>query len=181
MLPGAAYVILQGIEKVVVHGKAGGVSDASKNFTLPFKAMVPALVRDFRLMSWTHLGMYDINLIEFIVLVVVVVAGLLVLRSTTAPLHERVAFVGFVLVEMVIASGQFWDTVFGDGRTYIDAFLLAVIMLLGTPRAAATADTSKKFGVFAANRVITNKHLAWLTAFVVAGLIVVARRRILFQ
>jgi hypothetical protein len=181
VLPGAAYVILQGIEKVVVHGKAGGVSDASKNFTLPFKAMVPALVRDFRLMSWTHLGMYDINLIEFIVLVVVVVAGLLVLRSTTAPLHERVAFVGFVLVEMVIASGQFWDTVFGDGRTYIDAFLLAVIMLLGTPRAAATADTSKKFGVFAANRVITNKHLAWLTAFVVAGLIVVARRRILFQ
>jgi hypothetical protein len=84
-------------------------------------------------------------------------------------------------VELVIASGQFWDTVFGDGRTYIDAFLLAVIMLLGTPRVAATADGSKKFGVFAANRVITNKHLAWLTAFIVVALIVVARRRILFQ
>jgi hypothetical protein len=181
VLPGAAYVVLQGIEHVVVKGKAGAVGDVTQNFTLPFKAMVPALVRDFRLMSWTHLGMYDINLIEFIALAVVVVAGLLVLRSTTAPLHERVAFVGFVLVELVIASGQFWDTVFGDGRTYIDAFLLAVVMLLGTPRKAATTDRSKKFGVFAANRVITNKHLAWLTAFIVVALIVVARRRILFQ
>jgi hypothetical protein len=181
VLPGAAYVVLQGIEHVVVKGKAGGVSDVRQNFTLPFKAMVPALVRDFRLMSWTHLGMYDINLIEFIVLAAVVVAGLLVLRSTTAPLHERVAFVGFVIVELVIASGQFWDTVFGDGRTYIDAFLLAVIMLLGTPTVPATADSGKRFGVFAANRVITNKHLAWLTAFIVVALIVVARRRILFQ
>jgi hypothetical protein len=181
VLPGAAYVVLQGIEHVVVKGKSGGVSDVTQNFTLPFKAMVPAVVRDFRLMSWTHLGMYDINAIEFIVLAVVVVAGLLVLRSTTAPLHERVAFVGFVLVELVLASGQFWDTVFGDGRTYIDAFLLAVIMLLGTPRVPATADSGKKFGVFAANRVVTNKYLAVLTAFIVVALIVVARRRILFQ
>jgi hypothetical protein len=182
VLPGAAYVVLQGIEHVIVKGKTGGAADVTSNLTLPFKAMIPAVVRDFRLMSWTHLGMYDINLIEFIALAVVVVAGLLVIRSTTAPLHERVAFVGFVLVEMVIASGQFWDSVFGDGRTYIDAFLLAVIMLLGAPsRVPATAAGGKKFGVFAANRVVTNRHLVWLTAFIVVALIVVARRRILFQ
>lgn len=184
VLPGAAYVVLQGIEKVVVHGKAGGAADATANLTLPFKAMIPALVRDFRLMSWTHLGMYDINLIEFIALAAVVVAGLLVLRSTTAPLHERVAFVGFVLVETVIASGQFWDSVFGDGRTYIDAFLLAVIMLLATPSSAAAtsaAGAGLRARLFSANRVITNKYLAWLTAVVVVALIVVARRRILFE
>jgi len=182
VLPGAAYVVLQGIEHFVVKGKAGGVADATSNLTLPFKAMVPALVRDFRLMSWTHLGMYDFNLLEFIALAAVVVMGLLVLRSTTAPLHERVAFVGFVLVEMVVASGQFWDSVFGDGRTYIDAFLMAVIMLLATPSTArADADGMRKFGVFAANRVITNKNLAWLAAVVVAVLILVARRRILFE
>lgn len=168
VLPGAAYVVLQAVQHFVVHGKAGGVADVTQNFTLPFKALVPALVRDFRLMSWTHLGMYDINLIEFIALAAVVVAGLLVLRSTTAPVHERVAFVGFAGVEMVIASGQFWDSVFGDGRTYIDAFLLAVIMLLATP---ARAD---RFAV-------TNKRLGWLAALAVAALIVVARRRILFQ
>ena len=191
VLPGFAYVGLQGIEHVVVKGKAGGVADATANLTLPFKAMVPAVVRDFEKMSWAHLGMYDINLIEFIALAIFVVAGLLVLRSTTTPVHERVAFVGFVIVEMVIASGQFWDSVFGDGRTYIDAFLLAVIMLLATPSvpspATAAADGTKKAWVavtdrvFASNRVITNKYLGILAAIAVAALIVVARRRILFQ
>jgi hypothetical protein len=141
-------------------------------------------------MSWTHLGMYDINLIEFIALATVVVAGLLALRSTTAPVHERVAFVGFVLVELVIASRQFWDSVFGDGRTYIDAYLLAVIMLLATPsaaRATSAAGGARKLRplaagrVFAADRVITSRHLGWLAAVAVAALIVVARRRILFQ
>jgi hypothetical protein len=181
VLPGAAYVVLQGIEHFVVKGKAGGVADATANLTLPFKAMVPAVVRDFRLMSWTHLGMYDINLIEFIALAAFIVAGLLVLRSTTAPLHERVAFAGFVLVEMVIASGQFWDTVFGDGRTYIDAFLMAVIMLLATPARATAPAGATKLWVLTTNRVVTNRYLAWLAAVAVVALIVVARRRILFQ
>jgi hypothetical protein len=197
VLPGAAYVVLQAAEHFIVKGKAGGVADVTQNFTLPFKAMVPAVVRDFRLMSWTHLGMYDINLIEFIALVTFVVAGLLVLRSTTAPVHERIAFVGFVLVEMVVASGQFWDTVFGDGRTYIDCFLLAVILLLATPatRVTATASTTAEAAadgarkvwvtsvnrVFTANRVVTNKQLGWLAAGAIAVLIVVARRRILFE
>jgi hypothetical protein len=182
VLPGAVYLVLQAVQHFVVHGKAGGVADVTQNFTLPFKALVPAVIRDFHRMSWTHLGMYDINLIEFIALVTFVVAGLLVLRSTTAPLHERVAFVGFVLVEMVIASGQFWDSVFGDGRTYIDAFLLAVIMLLATPaRARAETPKTTKLWVFASNPVVTNKQLGWLAAVAVAALIVVARRRILFQ
>lgn len=183
VLPGAAYVVLQGIEHVLVKGRVGGAADVTANLTWPFKAMLPGLYRDFHRMSWTHLGMYDINLIEFIALAIVVLAGLLVLRSTTAPLQERVAFVGFVLVEMVLASGQFWDSVFGDGRTYIDAYLLAVIMLLATPsRATSTADGSRKFGVFSADRiVVTNKRLAWLTVVIVAALIVVVRRRILFQ
>src|SRR5262249_26898446 len=180
VLPGAAYLALQGIEHVIVQGKSDGAADVAANLTLPFKAMVPALIRDLHKMSWTHLGMYDINLIEFIALATVVVAGLLVLRSTTAPLHERVAFVGFVLVEMVIASGQFWDSVFGDGRTYIDAFLLAGMLLLARPSAAAAAGPVRP-RVFATNRVITNKRLAVLAAVVVAALIVVARRRILFE
>jgi hypothetical protein len=181
VLPGAAYAVLQGVEHVVVRGTAGGVADATANLTLPFKAMVPALYRDVRLMSWTHLGMYDINLIEFIALAAFVVAGLLVLRSTTAPPHERVAFAGFVLVEMVIASGQFWDSVFGDGRTYVDAFLMAVVMLLATPPRATAASGTTRLWVFASSRVVTNRYLGWLTAVAAAALIVVARRRILFQ
>ena len=181
VLPGAAYLALQGVEHFIVKGKAGGVADATANLTLPFRAMVPAVARDIHKMSWTHLGMYDINLIEFIALATVVVAGLLVLRSTTAPLHERVAFAGFVLVEMVIASGQFWDSVFGDGRTYIDAFLLAVIMLLATPaRPAETSATTKLWGL-ASNPGLPNTRLGWLAAVAASARMVAARRRILFQ
>lgn len=190
VLPGAVYVVLQGIEHVVVKGKAGGLADIKQNFAAPFWAMIPAIYEDFRRLSFTHLGMYDYNVLELVVLLAFVVAGLLVLRSTTAPVHERVAFVGFVLVEMVLASSQFWGSVFGDGRTFIDAFLLAVIMLLATPAkgpATAAADGATKAWVtvtnrvFAANRVVTNKQLGWLTAAAVAVLILVARRRILFQ
>jgi hypothetical protein len=199
VLPGFVYVLLQVAEKVVVKGKSGGVADASSNLTLPFRALVPGVYRDIKDLSWTHLGMYDYNLIEFIALVVIVVAAFGVIRSSAAPLHEKVAFVGFVLVEMVIASGQFWDSTFGDGRTYIDAFLLAVILLIAAPVgvvsgavagavAGAVSDGARKAHaslvvdrVFAGHRVITNKRLGLLAAVAFAALVVVARRRVLAQ
>jgi hypothetical protein len=125
---------------------------------------------------------------------VIVVAGFVVIRSSAAALHEKVAFVGFVLVEMVIASGQFWDSTFGDGRTYIDAFLMAIVLLLATPAGAvseavseAVSDGARKAHaslidrLFSADRVITNKRLGWLAAVAFAVLVVVARRRVLAQ
>jgi hypothetical protein len=186
VLPGAVYVLLELAEKVVVKGKSGGLSDATSNLTLPFKAMVPALYRDVKDMSWTHLGLYDYNVIEFIALAVVIVAALAVIRSSTAPLVEKAGFVGFVLVELVIASGQFWDSTFGDGRTYIDAFLMAVILLLATPSGAITgaarsAHASVTDRMFAEDRVITDKRLAWIVAPAVVVLILVAWRHIIHQ
>jgi hypothetical protein len=164
VLPGFLYLLLQGIQHVVVRGTAGGVADASANLTWPFTALVAGLDRDLHRMSWTQLGTYDYNLIEFLALTTFLVAGFLVLRSTTAPIHERVAFIGFVVVEVVIASSQFWYSVFGDGRTYIDAFVMAVVLLLATP-----------------SQIITNRRLGWLAAVAGAVLLIVARRRILFE
>jgi hypothetical protein len=148
--------------------------------------MVPALYRDVKDMSWTHLGLYDYNVIEFIALAVVIVAAFAVIRSSAAPLMEKAGFVGFVLVELVIASGQFWDSTFGDGRTYIDAFLLAVILLIATPAGtvattARAAHASALGRIFAEDRVITNKRLAWIAAPAVVVLILVARRHVLYQ
>jgi hypothetical protein len=190
VLPGFLYLLLQGIQRVVVRGTAGGVADASANLTWPFTALVAGLDRDVHRMSLTHLGTYDYNLIEFFALTAFVVAGSLVLRSTTAPLHERAAFIGFVVVEMVSASSQFWYSIFGEGRTFIDAYVMAVVLLLATPagavagvatRGAHRAHASLTGRVFATDRVITNKHLAWLAAAAFIALVVVARRRILFE
>jgi hypothetical protein len=190
VLPGALYVVLELAEKVVVKGKSGGVSDVTSNLTLPFKALVPGLYQDFRQMSWTHLGLYDYNLIEFIALAIVVIAALLVIRSSMASVYEKAGFLGFLIVEMVIASGQFWDSTFGDGRTYIDTFLMAVLLLLATPAgrvSGAVSDAARKAHaslydrVFATDRVITNKHLAWIFAPAMVVLVLVARRHVLHQ
>ena len=190
VLPGALYVVLELAEKIVVKGKSGGVSDVTSNLTLPFKALVPGVYRDIKDMSWTHLGLYDYNLIEFIALAIVVIAALLVIRSSTSSVYEKAGFVGFLLVEMVIASGQFWDSTFGDGRTFIDTFLMAVLLLLATPAgtisgavsgAAAKAHASVLDRVFATDRVITNKHLALIFAPAIVVLVLVARRHVLHQ
>jgi hypothetical protein len=185
VLPGAVYVLLEIAEKLVVKGKSGGVADATSNLTLPFKAMVPALYRDVKDIGLAN-HLYDYNLVEFIALAVVIVAAFAVIRSSAASLYEKAAFVGFVLVELVIASGQFWDSTFGDGRTYIDAFLMAVILLLATPAgtitdAARSAHASVMGRIFAADRVITNKRLAWIAAPAVVVLLLVAVRHIRFQ
>ncbi len=190
LLPGVVYLGLQGLQKLVVAGTAGGVADASANLTWPFQAMVPGLYRDIHRMSWTHLGTYDYNLIEFLALAAFLISGFLVIRATTAPPHERLAFAGFVLLELVIASGQFWDSVFGDGRTFIDAYLMAVVLLLATPAGAVTgavtrgahrARASVTGRLLAANRIVTSRRLGWLAVVAAAALIVVARRRILSE
>ena len=188
--PGAMYAVLQIAEKIVVKGKSGGVADAASNLTLPFRALVPGVYRDIKDLSWTHLGLYDYNLIEFIALAVIVAAGFSVIRSSGAPPHEKAAFAGFVLVEMVIASGQFWDSTFGDGRTFIDTFLMAVIVAIAAPAGAATASVtdaarrahaSLASRVFAEDRILTSRRLGWLAAVAFAALVVVARRRVLAQ
>ena len=115
-----------------------------------------------------------------------VVAAFAVLRSTTAPLHERVAFVGFVLVEMVIASGQFWDATSATAGPSSRSYLMAVILLLATPAgavagAAGTAHASLLDKAFAPNRTMSNKRLAWVVAPTIVVLIFLLRRRILHQ
>jgi hypothetical protein len=186
VLPGAVYVVLQGIEKLVVKGSAGGAADIKANFTLPFQALVPGVYRDIKDLSWTHLGLYDYNLLVFLFVAVSLVSACAVIRSSAAPVHEKVALVGFVVVEMVIASGEIWDSVFSDGRTFIDVFLMSVIVLLATP-AGPVADAARATRgsvtdrVFATDRVVTNKRLGQLAAVAVLVLIVVARRHVLHQ
>jgi hypothetical protein len=92
-----------------------------------------------------------------------------------------------VALEVVSASSQFWYSVFGEGRTYIDAYVMAVVLLLAAPagsvRAPVTsgAHASLLDRVCCQDRAITSKHLAWLAAVVVVALLVVARRRVLFE
>jgi hypothetical protein len=188
LVPGCAWLALQGVEHLAVTWQTGASADVSRNLGLPFQGMEWGLRADVRGMSWSRLGMYDINLIELASLGAVVLAGFCVLRSTMAPRWERLALGGFVLVEMVLATWQFWGSTFGDGRAYVDCYLLAIVVLLATPSApsapAGEADgarTSRLSGAASLRLAMPPRRLGLLAAIAVAGLIVVARRRILFE
>jgi len=185
LVPSCAWLAMQGIEHVTDAWQAGAPGDISRNLGLPFQGMEWGLRADVRGVSWSHLGMYDINLIELAALAATVLAGLFVLRSSTAPAWERLALAGFVLVEMVLATWQFWGSTFGDGRAYVDCYLLAIVVLLATPPAPAgvAAGTGRPPLAAAASLrlAMPPRRLAAIAAIVVAALIVVARRRILFE
>ena len=185
LVPGCAWLALQSIEHVVVSWQTGAPADASRNLGLPFQGMEWGLRADIHGMSWTHLGMYDINLIELAALAATILAGFCVLRSTAAPPWERLALAGFVLVEMVLASWQLWGSTFGDGRAYVDCYLLAIVLLLATPPAPAGPvpgqPASRLAGAASLRLAMPSRRLAMIAAIAVAALIVVARRRILFE
>ncbi len=62
-----------------------------------------------------------------------ILAGLAVLFVTTAPWHERLAFIFFVL-QLGLLSSQIWTSTFGDGRSLIEPFLVALICCSATPK-----------------------------------------------
>ena len=103
---------------------------------------------------------YDLWLLELAILVLFAVAALLCLRSTNAPVHERLAFVLY-LVEICIVTPSTWGSLDADMRSFIEVYLLAVIILLGAPR-----------------RSLGGWLLPWLAALTVPALIVVAQRRL---
>jgi hypothetical protein len=165
IVPAASYLVLEVAQKVFAGGTGGtgATSDASRNITAPFAGLGYGLYEDFRKMSWTHMGLADYNLLEFVALAAVVVTAAGMLRKTTAPLHERAAF-GLFTLQAVMASSLIWASWFGELRNLIETYLFAIIILLATPQ-----------------QYVSKRRLGWLAAIAVVALLAVARRRVLFQ
>ena len=163
VVPAAAYGVVELAVHLVVKGEFPLLANGNRNLTEPFTAMVDALRFDIAHIDTAHLGMIDIALLEYATLAVFIFAGLAVLFVTTAPVHERVAFVFFVL-QLGLLSSQIWASTFGDGRSLIEPYMLALILLLATPR-----------------RYLSWPYLGMIAACAVPALLVVARRRILYM
>jgi hypothetical protein len=160
-LPAVAYGAVEIAVHFVIKGEFPLLANSGRNLTVPFTAMIDALRYDIAHINTEHLGLVDISLLEYATLAVFILAGLAVLFITTAPVHERVAFVLFVL-QLGLLSSQIWTSVFGDGRSLIEPYLMALILLLATPR-----------------RYLASRYLILIAAVAVPALLVVARRRIL--
>ena len=163
VVPAAAYGVVELAVHLVVKGEFPLLANGNRNLTEPFTAMVDALRFDIAHIDTAHLGMIDIALLEYATLAVFIFAGLAVLFVTTAPVHERVAFVFFVL-QLGLLSSQIWASTFGDGRSLIEPYMLALILLLATPR-----------------RYLSWPYLGLIAVCAVPALLVVARRRILYM
>jgi len=163
VVPAAVYGLLEVAVHVVVKGEFPLLANSGRNLTVPFTALVDALKYDIAHINTSHLSPTDINLLEYATLGLFIVAGLAVLWVTTAPVHERLAFVFFVL-QLGLLSSQIWTSTFGDGRSLIEPYLMALILLLATPR-----------------RYLSWRYLSLIAACAVPALLVVARRRTLYM
>jgi hypothetical protein len=163
VVPAAAYGALEVAVHFVVRGEFPLLANGSRNLATPFTALFHALKYDVAHINTAHLSPIDIDLLEYATLAVFILAGLAVLLVTTAPVHERLAFVFFVL-QLGLLSGQIWTSTFGDGRSLIEPYLLALILLLATPR-----------------QYLSWRYLGLIIACALPALAVVARRRILYM
>jgi len=163
VVPAAVYGLVEVAVHFVVKGEFPLLANSSRNLTVPFTAMVDALKYDAAHINTAHLSPIDIALLEYATLAIFILAGLTVIALTTAPAHERLAFVFFVL-QLGLLSSQIWTSTFGEGRSLIEPYLMALVLLVATPR-----------------RYLNWPYLAMIVACVLPALAVVARRRILYM
>ena len=163
IVPAVGYGLLEVVVHFVVRGEFPLLANSSRNLTTPFTALVDALKYDAANINTAHLSPIDISLLEYATLAVFILAGLAVLFVTTAPAHERLAFVFFVL-QLGLLSSQIWTSTFGEGRSLIEPYLMALVLLVATPR-----------------RYLYWPYLGMIVACILPALLVVARRRILYM
>ena len=163
VVPAAVYGLLEIAVHFVVKGEFPLLANTDRNLTVPFTAMIDALKYDTAHINTAHLSPIDISLLEYATLGIFIFAGLAVLFLTTAPGHERLAFVFFVL-QLGLLSSQIWTSTFGEGRSLIEPYLMALVLLVATPR-----------------RYLSWPYLGMIVACVWPALLVVARRRALYM
>jgi len=131
-VPAVAFAAWQ----VVVKAATGSVpllADSGRNAGAPFIAPLQAFRHNLAHVHLHQFEQYDLWFLELAILACFSVAALLYLRSTNAPVHERLAFVLY-LIEICIVTPSTWNSLDADMRSFIEVYLLAVIILLGTPR-----------------------------------------------
>jgi hypothetical protein len=149
--------------QVVVKAATGSIpllADGGRNAGSPFVAPFQAFKSNLGHINMHQFDQYDLWFLEIAILVLFTIAALASLRSTSAPVHERLAFVLY-LIEICVVTPDTWSSLDADLRSFIEVYLLAVIILLGTPRRSRGA-----------------RFLPPLAALTVPALILVTQKRL---
>jgi hypothetical protein len=132
VIPAVAFTAWQ----VVVKAATGSVpllADGGRNAGAPFIAPLQAFRHNLAHVHLHQFEQYDLWFLELAILACFSVVALLCLRSTKAPVHERLAFILY-LIEICIVTPSTWSSLDADMRSFIEVYLLAVVILLSTPR-----------------------------------------------
>ena len=130
-LPAAAFAAWQVVVKVAV-GSFPLLVDGGDNTGSAFITPLKAVEHNLRHVNLHHFEQYDLWFLELGILALISIAALLSLRSTNAPAHERLAFVLY-LIQICVVSPSTWYSLDADLRSFIEVYLMAVVILLGTP------------------------------------------------
>jgi hypothetical protein len=159
VVPAVAFAAWQVVVKAAT-GSLPLLADSGRNAGALFIAPLQALRHNLAHVHLHQFEQYDLWFLELAILAFFSVAALLCLLSTNAPVHERLAFILY-LVEICVVTPSTWNSLDADMRSFIEVYLLAVIILLGTPR-----------------RSLGPWLLPSLAAFTLPALIVVTQRRL---
>jgi hypothetical protein len=159
LVPAIAFTAWQVMIRAAT-GSSTVLADSGRNAGVPFAGPFDALKANLAHFDPHQFDQVDLWFLELAVLLLFAVAALACLRSTTAPFHERLAFVLF-LVEICVVTPTTWSSLDSDLRSFIEAYLLAVVILLGTPLQS-----------------LATRLLPYLAGFVLPALILVTERRL---
>ncbi len=159
VVPAVVFVAWQAVVKAAI-GSIPLFADGGRNAGTPFIAPYQALTSNLQHINTHRFDQYDLWLLEMAILILFSVAALMSMRSTNAPAHERLAFVLY-LIEICVVTPSTWGSLDADLRSFIEVYLLAAIIVLGTPRRFPTA-----------------RALPWLMVLLIPALTAVTQRRL---
>ncbi|HEX6528002.1 MAG TPA: hypothetical protein VF070_49465 [Streptosporangiaceae bacterium] len=139
LLPVATF----GLWELVVRAATGAFpldADSDRNAGAPFIAAYDAIWGNLHQISWTRFSAVDDWLLELAMLIVVAGMALACLRRSRVPAHERIALIGY-LIEICVVTPSTWNSLNADMRSFVEVYMMAVVILLGVPRARPAWST----------------------------------------
>ena len=131
MLPGVVFAAWQ-LVIYAVTGSLALATDSGRNAGLPFAAPLRALAHNARHMTADVSGQYDLWVFELAALVFVATAAIVTMRASRAPGHERLMLFLYIL-EICLVNPNTWCSVNSAMRSFIEVYLVAVVILLSVP------------------------------------------------
>jgi hypothetical protein len=130
-LPAVVFVAWQAVIYAVT-GSVALATDSGRNAGLPFAAPLHALAANLRHINVNTFNQYDLWLLELGALVLCCAASILSIRASEAPAYEKLSLFLYI-VEICLVNPNTWGSLDADMRSFIEVYLMAVILLLSVP------------------------------------------------